>query len=44
MSTCGLLFLWNQYNVSEWNDMSTCGLLFLFQRASTIKIQLSMLV
>ena len=32
----------NQNNVSEWSDMSTRGL--LFQRASTIKIQLSMLV
>jgi hypothetical protein len=29
-------------NVSEWRDMSTRGL--LFQGASTIKIQLSMLV
>ena len=29
----------NQNNVSEWSDMSTRGL--LFQRASTIKIQLS---
>jgi hypothetical protein len=28
--------------VSEWSDMSTCGL--LFQWASTIKIQLSVLV
>jgi len=33
---------WNQYNASEWSDMSTCGL--LFQWASTIKIQLSVLV
>jgi hypothetical protein len=32
----------NQNNVSEWNDMSTCGLLFKW--ASTIKIQLSVLV
>ena len=32
----------NQNNVSKWNAMSTCGL--LFQWASTIKIQLSMLV
>jgi hypothetical protein len=32
----------NQDNVSEWNDMSTCEL--LFQWASTIKIQLNMLV
>ena len=32
----------NQNNVSEWSDMPTCGL--LFQWASTIKIQLSMLV
>jgi hypothetical protein len=32
----------NQNNVSEWSDMSTRGL--LFQGASTIKIQLSMLV
>ena len=32
----------NQYNVSEWSDMSTCRL--LFQWASTIKIQLSVLV
>jgi hypothetical protein len=32
----------NQDNVSEWSDMSTCDL--LFQWASTIKIQLSMLV
>jgi len=32
----------NQNNVSEWSDMSTHGL--LFQWASTIKIQLSMLV
>ena len=35
-------FAWNQNNVSEWSDMSTHGL--LFQRASTIKIQLGMLV
>jgi hypothetical protein len=33
---------WNQHNVSEWSDMSTRGL--LFQWASTIKIQLSVLV
>jgi hypothetical protein len=33
---------WNQNYVSEWSDMSTRGL--LFQWASTIKIQLSMLV
>ena len=33
---------WNQDNVSKWGDMSTHGL--LFQWASTIKIQLSMLV
>ena len=32
----------NSNNVSEWNDMSTRGL--LFQIASTIKIQLSVLV
>jgi hypothetical protein len=32
----------NQDNVSEWSDMSTFGL--LFQWASTIKIQLGMLV
>ena len=32
----------NRNNVSEWSDMSTPGL--LFQRASTIKLQLSMLV
>ena len=32
----------NQDNVSEWGDMSICGL--LFQRASTIKIKLSVLV
>ena len=32
----------NQNNVSEWSDMSTRGL--LFQRASTIKIQLCVLV
>ena len=32
----------NQNNVSEWSDMSTCRL--LFQSASTIKIQLSVLV
>jgi hypothetical protein len=32
----------NQDNVSEWSDMSTCDL--LFQWASTIKIQLSVLV
>jgi len=32
----------NQNNVSEWSDMSTRGL--LFQGASTIKIQLSVLV
>jgi hypothetical protein len=31
-----------QDNVSEWGDMSICGL--LFQWASTIKIQLSVLV
>jgi len=31
-----------QNNVSEWSDMSTSGL--LFQWASTIKIQLSVLV
>jgi hypothetical protein len=31
----------NQNNVSEWSDMSTHG---LFQWASTIKIQLSVLV
>ena len=35
-------FARKQYNVSEWSDMSTCGL--LFQWASTIKIQLSVLV
>ena len=33
---------WNQNNVSEWSDISTRGL--LFQWASTVKIQLSMLV
>jgi hypothetical protein len=33
---------WNQDNVSEWGDMSIRGL--LFQLASTIKIQLSVLV
>ena len=32
----------NQNNVSEWSDMSTPGL--LYQWASTIKIQLSVLV
>jgi hypothetical protein len=32
----------NQNNVSEWSNMSTHGL--LFQWASTINIQLSMLV
>jgi hypothetical protein len=32
----------NQNNVSEWSDMSTRGL--MFQWASTIKIQLSVLV
>jgi hypothetical protein len=32
----------NQNNVSEWGDMSIHGL--LFQWASTIKVQLSMLV
>jgi hypothetical protein len=32
----------NQDNVSEWGDISIRGL--LFQWASTIKIQLSMLV
>jgi hypothetical protein len=32
----------NRNNVSEWSDMSTRGL--LFQWASTIKIQLSVLV
>jgi len=32
----------NQDNVSEWGDMSICRL--LFQLASTIKIQLSVLV
>jgi len=32
----------NSNNVSEWNDMPTRGL--LFQIASTIKIQLSVLV
>ena len=32
----------NQENVSEWSDTSVRGL--LFQRASTMKIQLSMLV
>jgi hypothetical protein len=31
-----------QNNVSEWSNMSTSG--FLFQWASTIKIQLSVLV
>ena len=33
---------WNQNNVSEWSDMFTRRL--LFQWASTIKIQLSVLV
>jgi hypothetical protein len=33
---------WNQNNVFEWSDMSTRRL--LFQWASTIKIQLSVLV
>ena len=33
---------WDQNYVSEWSDMFTLGL--LFQWASTIKIQLSMLV
>jgi hypothetical protein len=32
----------NRNNVSEWSDMSTPRL--LFQSASTIKLQLSMLV
>jgi hypothetical protein len=32
----------NHNNVSKWSNMSTCGL--LFQWASTLKIQLSMLV
>ena len=32
----------NHDNVSEWNDMSARGM--LFQQASTIKIQLSVLV
>jgi len=32
----------NQDNVSEWDDMSIRGL--MFQRASALKIQLSMLV
>jgi hypothetical protein len=32
----------NQNNVSEWSDMSTRGM--LFQCASTIKIQLSVLI
>jgi hypothetical protein len=32
----------NQNNVSEWSDMSTCRL--LFQWASTINIQLSLLI
>ena len=32
----------NQNNVSKWSDMSTRGL--LFQWASTIKIQLSVLI
>ena len=32
----------NQNNVSEWSDISTRGL--LFQSASTVKIQLSVLV
>ena len=32
----------NEDNVSEWGNMSICGL--LFQWASTIKIQLSVLV
>jgi hypothetical protein len=33
---------WNQDNMSEWGDMSIRGL--LFQLASTIKIQLRVLV
>jgi hypothetical protein len=33
---------WNQNNVSEWSNMSTHGL--LFQLASTLKIQVSMVV
>ena len=33
---------WSQNNVSKWGNMSICGL--LFQWASTIKIQLSVLV
>jgi len=32
----------NQDNVSKWGDMSILGL--LFQSASTVKIQLSVLV
>jgi len=35
-------FAQNQDNVSEWSDISTHGL--LFQRASTIKIKLSVSV
>ena len=34
--------VWIQNNLSERSDTSTCGL--LFQQASTIKIQLSVLV
>jgi hypothetical protein len=33
---------WNQNKVSKWSGISTCGL--LFQWASTIKVQLSVLV
>ena len=36
------LLAWNQEDISQWSNMSTSGL--LFQGASTIKIQLSMLV
>jgi hypothetical protein len=34
--------VWNQDNLSEWDDMSICGL--LFQWCSTITIQLSMMI
>ena len=34
--------LWNMDNVSEWSNISTCRL--LFQWASTIKVQLSLLI
>jgi len=40
--TCKNWLAQNQDNVSEWDDMSIRGL--LFQWASTIKVQLSVLV